>query len=624
MQRKLTAIFDADVVGWSRLSQSDEAGTLERLKRHRAQILDPLMAEHGGRVVKLLGDGTLAEFPSVVAAVTCSLAIQDAMSRTEQELDHDQRIRFRIGVNLGDVMIEGDDIYGEGVNVAARLQTLASPEGVCVSKTVRDHIEHKMACIFEDLGEHVVKNHETPIHAFAVRAAGRSKAEDKKSEEPHKLSICVLPFANMSGDVEQEYFSDGISEDIITDLSKVSALDVSARNTSFQFRGKSVDIPQIARQLKVSHVLEGSVRKAGGKVRITAQLIDGVSGNHVWAERYDRDLNDIFALQDEISEAIVKALKIRLLPEEKKAIERRGTNSVEAYNLYLLARQTYGSGFESDRRHVEGIERIAKRATEIDPNYAQAWALVALAQVILHYSHNKDQGDDGLMAAERALALDPDLAEAHAVKARIFGETGRVAEAVSEIEVALRLDPESYEVNKSAGRMYFGQRKLEEAARYWEKSTSLMETDFAIEAMLVTCYTALGDRAAARRASQKTLISTEKVLAQDRNNGSAMGHMSIALLTLGQTERAKEVINRALLLDPDNINMRYNFACSLATYSDDTEGALDMLEPLIPKLSAGFVQYLKIDPDLDPLREHPRYKAMMAAAEARLAAEEKK
>src|SRR3984957_5525144 len=355
MQRKLTAIFDADVVGWSRLSQTDEAGTLERLKRHRTQILDPLMAEHGGRVVKLLGDGTLAEFPSVVAAGNCSLALQDAMSRTEQELDHALRIRFRIGVNLGDVMIEGDDIYGEGVNVAARLQTLASPEGVCVSKTVRDHIEHKMACIFEDLGEHVVKNHETPIHAFAVRAAQRSKPEDHKAEEPHKLSICVLPFANMSGDAEQEYFSDGISEDIITDLSKVSALDVSARNTSFQFKGKRVDIPQIARQLKVSHVLEGSVRKAGGKVRITAQLIDGISGNHVWAERYDRDLNDIFALQDEISEAIVKALKLKLLPEEKEAIEQRGTTNPDAYNLYLMARQNYSSGFENNLRTVEGI-----------------------------------------------------------------------------------------------------------------------------------------------------------------------------------------------------------------------------------------------------------------------------
>src|SRR5271156_4188451 len=198
MQRKLTAILDADVVGWSRLSQTDEAGTLERLKRHRTQILDPLMARHGGRVVKLIGDGTLAEFPSVVDAVICSLAIQEAMSRTEQELDSDQRIRFRIGVNLGDVMIEGDDIYGEGVNVAARLQTLASPEGVCVSKTVRDQIEHKMACTFEDLGEHVVKNHENPIHASAVRAAEPGKAEEKKAEEPRKLSICVLPFANMS------------------------------------------------------------------------------------------------------------------------------------------------------------------------------------------------------------------------------------------------------------------------------------------------------------------------------------------------------------------------------------------------------------------------------------------
>src|ERR1700733_5197361 len=269
MQRKLTAILDAVVVGWSRLSQNDEAGTLERLKRHRAQILDPLMAEHGGRVVKLIGDGTLAEFPSVVAAVTCSLAVQAAMARVDPELNDDIRIRFRIGVNLGDVMIDGDDIYGEGVNVAARLQTLAPPGGVCISKTVHDHIEHKMICAFEDMGEHVVKSHEQPIHVFSVRAAERGEPEDRKAEEPRKLSICVLPFANMSGDAEQEYFSDGISEDIITDLSKVSALSVVSRNSAFQFKGQHVDLRQVARQLEVSHVLEGSVRKAGNRVRIT-------------------------------------------------------------------------------------------------------------------------------------------------------------------------------------------------------------------------------------------------------------------------------------------------------------------------------------------------------------------
>jgi adenylate cyclase len=623
MQRKLTAILDADVVGWSRLSQTDEAGTLERLKRHRTEILDPLMAEHGGRVVKLLGDGTLAEFPSVVAAVTCSLAIQDAMSRTEAELEDDRRIRFRIGVNLGDVMIEGDDIYGEGVNVAARLQTLASPEGVCISKTVLDHIEHKMTCTFEDLGEHVVKNHETPIHAFAVRAAPHGNPEDHKTEEPRKLSICVLPFSNMSGDTEQEYFSDGISEDIITDLSKVSALFVIARNTAFQFKAKSVDIPQIARQLKVSHVLEGSVRKAGGKVRITAQLIDGGTGGHVWAERYDRDLNDIFALQDEISEAIVKALRLKLVPEEKKAIEQRGTNNAEAYNLYLMARHNYAAGFEYDVRNVEGIVRICRRAVEIDPDYGRAWALLAHGQMLLRFIHAGND-EDGLAAAERALALDGTIAEAHAVKARIFSENNRHGEASAEIQIALRQDAESYEVNRSAAFLSFRQSKMEDAIRYYEKAASLADTDFASAGMLITCYNSIGNSEAALTAARTALARAEKVLTHDRNNGAAFGHASNALAVLGQVERAKEWMNRALLLDPENVNMRYNFACALAAYLKETDAALDMLGAFLEKTKPRLLIHAKLDPDLDSLRDHPRFKAMMEAAEVRLAAEEKK
>ena len=230
------------------------------------------------------------------------------------------------------------------MNVAARLQTLAPVGGIALSRVVRDQVEGKAPCTFEDMGEHTVKKIERPVHVFSVSSAERNEPEGQKVEELRKLSICVLPFANMSGDVEQEYFSDGISEDIITDLSKVSALAVISRNSAFQYKGKHIDLPKVARELKVSHVLEGSVRKAGGRVRITAQLIDGATNDHVWAERYDRDLNDIFALQDEISEAIVNALKLKLLPNEKKAIEERGTNSLDAYNLFLMARKLGQSG----------------------------------------------------------------------------------------------------------------------------------------------------------------------------------------------------------------------------------------------------------------------------------------
>jgi adenylate cyclase len=617
MQRKLTAILSADVVGYSGMMEADEAGTLERLKANRARIFDPHVNIHGGRLFKLMGDGALVEFPSVIAAVNCALAIQDATQKAQS--DDAKPIRYRIGINMGEVIIEGDDIYGEGVNVAARIQALAPVGGVAISRIVHDQVAGKAPWAFDDMGEHTVKNIEAPVHVFSVRAA-EAAAPRPEPEEPRKLSICVLPFANMSGDVEQEYFSDGISEDIITDLSKVSALFVVPRNSAFTFKGKSVKIPQVARELKVSHVLEGSVRKAGGKVRITAQLIDGGTGGHVWAERYDRDLNDIFALQDEISEAIVSALKLKLLPQEKKAIERRGTENVEAYNLYLMARQNYVTGGEGNARFAEATFRLSNRATEIDPNYARAWALKAIAQMALRFIHSRS-GDDGLAASERALALDPNLAEAHAAKARIFAETGRHDEASNEIELGLRLDPESFEVNRSAALVYFKKHRLEEAVLYFEKSAALMETDVASPSMLITCYTALQRPQDVRRAAQMTLARAEKALALDQNNGQVMSWATGALAVLGEAERAREWMNRSLLIDPDNMNARYNYACDFATYLNDIDSAIRMIEPVFSKISRALLDHAKVDPDLDPVRDDPRFKAMMAAAEARLAAQ---
>jgi adenylate cyclase len=456
------------------------------------------------------------------------------------------------------------------------------------------------------------------VGAIAGLASPGPARREEGGKAVRKLSVCVLPFANMSGDAEQEYFSDGISEDIITDLSKVSALSVIARNSAFAFKGKSIDVQQVARQLGVAYVLEGSVRKSGGRVRITAQLIDGARNDHVWAERYDRDLTDIFALQDEISEAIVGALKLKLLPEEKKAIERRGTDSVEAYNLYLMARQYWLTGNTGDARREESIIRVAGRATQIDPNYAQAWALMGLAQASLSTLFG-GEGDGGLAAAERALALNPDLAEAHAVRAEIWLRAGRHDEAAGEIAIALRLDPESFEVNLTAATVSFGQRRLGEAVRYWEKATALMETDFQSPGMLITCYTALGDAEQKLRIARICLARCEAAVAQDRSNGRAMGMGVSALAVLGETERIKEWIERALLIDPDNMVMRYNFACNLAAQLNDADGALAMLGPTVEKATPAFLEHVKIDPDLDSLRADPRFVAMIAAAETRLA-----
>src|ERR1022692_235354 len=619
MQRKLTAILSADVVGYGGLIEADEMGTLERLKANRSLIFDPHVAAHGGRVFKLMGEGALVEFSSVVAAVNCALAIQETTAHAQQELPEAKRIRYRIGVNLGDVVIDGDDIYGEGVNVAARLQTLAPVGGVAISSVVRDQVKGKAPCVFEDMGEHTVKNIERPVHVFSVRAAVRGESEAHKVEEPRKLSICVLPFANMSGDVEQEYFSDGISEDIITDLSKVSALGVIARVTAFSFKGKNVEVPHAARHLKVSHVLEGSVRKSGGRVRITAQLIDGTSGEHVWAERYDRDLNDIFALQDEISEAIVKALKLKLLPEEKKAIEQRGTTNPDAYNLYLMARQYHVRGNDGNIRLHETIIRLCRNATTIDPSYARPWALMAIAQMNLRFV-SVAAVESGLEAAERALMLDGNLAEAHAARARALTESGRYDEALGEIEIAVRLDPKSYEVNREFGRLSYRLRRFDDAIHYFEKTAALIETDFDSVGMLMSCYTAIGDLEGARRASRRTLDRAEKIIVQEPDNGSALVTAVTAVATLGDANRAKELAKRAILIDPDNISMRYNIACALIIHLREFDLALALLGPGFESFGDEMLGWAKSDPDFDPIRDDPRFRAMVASAEARLAA----
>jgi adenylate cyclase len=448
--------------------------------------------------------------------------------------------------------------------------------------------------------------------------AGAATAAAPVAEESARFTICVLPFANMSGDPEQEYFSDGITEDIITDLSKISALAVTSRNSAFMYKDKHVDIPRLARELKVSHVLEGSVRKAGGRVRISAQLVDGASNNHVWAERYDRDSSDIFALQDEISAAIVKALKLRLLPEEKKAIERRGTDNAEAHNLYLMARQTYVTGQESDARHAEAIIRICERATAIDPHYAQAWALMAIGYKRLRDARSGEAG--GMAAAERALALDPQLAEAHAIKAEILLADGKPEAAAKEVAVALELNPESYEVNRSAGRLEYQLHRHDLAIRYYEKAVMLMDADINSASMLVSCYTALGDVAGMRRAAELALKRAEIILAHDQNNSGVTGYSAYALAALGEGDRAKARMDRTLLIDPDNFNMRYNFACALNALLKDKDAALGMLGPVFETITEAFLPYAKVDPDLETLHDDPRYQAMVAAAEARLAA----
>jgi len=455
--------------------------------------------------------------------------------------------------------------------------------------------------------------------AAQLAKAGQPSAESHSASTPACYSICVLPFTNMSGEPEQEYFSDGITEDIITDLSKVSALRIISRNSAFMYKSKNVDVPKVARELKVTHVLEGSVRKVGGRVRISAQLVDGENNGHVWAERYDRDASDIFAIQDEISQAIVKALKLRLLPEEKKAIEQRGTDSAEAHNLYLMARQTYITGQEADAKAAEAIVRLSTRATEIDPRFAQAWALMAVGNKQLRDAQG-GQSNDGMAAAERALNLDPSLAEAHAVKAQILLLDGNIEAAAAEVAVALDLDPDSYEVNRSAGRLNYQLQRFDAAIRHYEKAAALMEADINSTNMLISCYTAIGDAAGTHRAAELTLKRAEVTLMHDPNNYVVTGYSANALAALGEAERAKARMERALLIDPGNFTARYNFACMLSVRIKDKDAALDMLGPVFETIADSFLAYAKADPDFQSLRDDPRYQAMVVAAETRLAA----
>lgn len=609
MQRRLTVILLADVVGYSALMERDEAGTLARVKASRASTVEPKIAEHGGRVVKLMGDAVLAEFTSAVAAVECAQQIQFAVAQSEAASA--SPLLYRVGINLGDIIDDGEDIYGDGVNIAARLQALAAPGGIVVSGAVRDQASGRAAVGFVDCGEHSVKNIARPIRVFAVEGSVVDPIQDAGV-----AAICVLPFDNMSGDPEQAYFSDGVTEDIITDLSKISALGVTARNSSFGLRGQNIDIKQIARKFGVRYVLEGSVRKAGERVRITAQLIDAKTANHLWAERYDRDLTDIFAVQDEISHAIVDALKLKLLPEERRSIAARSTTNLDAYEIYLMARQL---SLSEQERHRETVVRLCRRAVELDPNFARAWALLAISLANMRV-FVLSESDNGAEAADRALALDPNLAEAQSAKARILSEMGRQDEAWAMHRHALELDASSYDLNTAAARCAVFRRAWSDAIPLFETAAALIETDVFSLGMAQQCYDSIGDDAGARFAAARALARAERKIESEPDNGVALGFGVNALARLGEAERARSWIRRSLMLDPDNLRLKWNVACALVSLGD-FEAALDLFEPIIRTSPAEVVRYFKVDGSLDRLREHPRYLSLIAEVDARLNAE---
>jgi adenylate cyclase len=612
MQRRLSAILSADVVGYSRLMELDEADTLGRLKGLRRDLIDPRISRHGGRIVKLMGDGALVEFGSVVDAVRCAIEIQRDMVNAEPQVTPDRRVQFRIGVNLGDVIVDGEDIYGDGVNVAARLQSLANPGGIAVSGTVREHVVGKLPIDFEDLGEHSVKNIERPVRVHMARleskaprlpgsAGGATSAVDKPS-------IAVLPLSNMSGDPEQEYFSDGITEDIITDLSKISALFVVARNSAFTYKGKPVKVQQVSQDLGVKYILEGSVRKAGSRVRITAQLIDGKDGGHVWADRFDRDLTDIFAIQDEITRTIVDQLKVKLLPEETKAVGQAPTGNVEAYTYYLRGRQFL-------HRHARSYYILAKRmftrAIELDSLYARAYAGIADCDSFLVLHYNMEIPVEQILATSaKALDLDDNLAEAHASRGLALSLDNRYTEAVAEFERAIALDRTLFEGAYLYARACFSKGDFEQAAALLERAAALKPDDYQCLLLLTGVYRTLGrndDLMEAAREGVKR-ASQEMVRHPEDPRPAYLG--ALGNQVLGNLDRARELTQHALAIDPDDVLTQYNVGCFHAL-AGEPDAAIDLLERLLPQANAETRAWVKHDSDFDSIRSHPRYQNVL-------------
>ena len=612
MERRLTAILAADVVGYSRLMGANESGTLAALKSLRKDLADPKIAEHNGRIVKLTGDGMLVEFPSVVSAVACAVDIQSAM-RVRNVSTSGERIEFRIGINLGDIIVEEGDIFGDGVNVASRLESIAPVGGIAVSQSVRDHVGKRLGLTFEDMGERRLKNIEAPVRVYNIaldRPSGDGTASAPRQERP---SVAVLPFVNMSGDPEQEYFSDGITEDIITDLSKVSGLFVVARNTVFTYKGKTVEVPEVAKRLGVNFILEGSVRKAGSRVRVTGQLISAKDGGHVWADRYDRDLTDIFAIQDEITHAIVEQLKVKLLPQEKKNIAQAPTDNVEAYTYYLRGRQFMQ---RHSRSNYQLARRMFARAVELDPLYARAYAGIADCDSFLFLHYQLPAGVDSILATSgKALSLDDRVAEAHASRGLALSLGRRYHESTEEFERAIALDPNSFEAHYFYARACVTQGKLERAAPLFERAAENKPDDYQSLCLLIQVYRSLGRPRGSENAARRGIERAKNELMVHPENARPAYLGAAALVAVGEKEQAREWASRALSIDPDDVLTQYNIAC-VYSQMGDIEQAFDLLERLLPhagqELRRGWIKY---DSDLDPLRSHPRYQKILEILE---------
>ena len=569
-QRRLAAILAADVAGYSRLMGADEEGTLARLKALRGELIDPSIAAHHGRIVKTTGDGLLVEFASVVDAMRCAVAWQSAMADRAQPAE--TRIEWRIGVNLGDVIIDGDDIFGDGVNIAARLEAMAEPGGICISRTVLTQTRGKLDFPVEDLGDQALKNIAQQVHVFRVLAQETAMPETALPL-PEKPSIAVLPFQNMSGDPEQEYFADGIAEDVITLLSKSRGLFVIARNSTFTYKGRAIDVKAVGRELGVRFVLEGSVRKAANRVRVTAQLIEAATGGHLWAERYDRDLTDIFAVQDEITAAVSTAILPTMERSERERASRKPPDSLDAWECYHRGLWHFGKVAAAENELAHGF---FERAVALDPSFAAAHAAMAVtcitaAVLFRARGEREDLIPSSTEHARRSIALDPTMSIGHAALAIALVHLGRHDEAMAEADLAVSLDSNSaWALGYQGYARTFGGRPRE-AIEPIKTAMRLSPFDPQMsfwQHFLGRAYYWMGDY-------QEALVVARQVCQTYPNFGPAYRTLVAALGQTGQADEAQRVTAEAAERFGDDFRMRFRGRRAAENRPEDHERLIE-------------------------------------------------
>ena len=615
LPHQLVALWFADIAGYSDRAAEDERGALQLIEILQALSHDTVQ-RYKGRVVKFMGDAVLAEFPSTELAVRAAAALSEQYAKESAETGRAHNLR--VGVHIADVAVGADgDLYGDGVNAAARVQQAAEPGQVVLSQDVWRQLRGRTEFQFEALGDRSLKGvgsiglYVVTLKEPALRrqpsSAGSEIAQPAEERKAGIRSIAVLPFADLSPERDQEYFSDGIAEEILNALTKVDGLHVPARTSCFAFRGASMDAREIGRRLGVDALLEGSIRKAGNRLRISVQLIDAQNGYHLWSERFDRDLEDIFAVQDEIAHSVLNALGLSLTQREERRLLKPSTTSVQAYEFYLRGRKFFQKW---TRQSIGFARQMFERAIELDPNFAAAWAGLATAHLhLVGWGGGESDFEGARKASTRALELDPELAEAHVAAGQGFSMEQRYADATAAFERAIELDPTLFDACYYYARSCFKAGDLEKSLRLFRQARCVRPEDYQPSALIALVLTQLGRHGEARRADELALDAINKSLELNPDDARAYSLGAGTLARLGEIERAKEWDERAMSLAPDDDAILYNLASHLALFGEK-EKALDALHRAIEAGLAGG-DWIKHDPDWQRLRGHPRFEAIL-------------